>query len=105
MNEKILTSESATEKIPTEEEVLSVLEEIVGPDYEIYRNLQDDKGPYMFEVLTTDDDGDTVQHNYIRAGTHPEGFSNETVIEVIYFDGDRPVSGRTLKRYREGVWK
>lgn len=30
--------------------------------------------------------------------------AGEAVIDVVYFDGDMPVGGRPVKKYRQGVW-
>ncbi|USN88552.1 MAG: hypothetical protein H6780_03640 [Candidatus Nomurabacteria bacterium] len=104
MNENIPTNEGNVEKFPNEREILNLFEEIIGGDFEISRQLEDEGGLYILEVRTKDEIGDVVQYNYIRAGKYPEGSSSETVIDVIYYDGDIPVGGHPVKKYKEGVW-
>lgn len=104
MSEKIPTNENNSEKVPTEREVLNQFEEIIGGDYEITKILEDENGLGILEVRTTDEVGDIVQYNYIRAGSYPGARSSETVIDVILFMGDMPVGGHPIKKYKEGVW-
>lgn len=104
MNETIPTNEDGAEKFPNEREVLNLFEEIIGENFEIFRSLEDENGVYMLEVRATDESGDLVQYNYIRAGKYPEGSSLETVIDVIFYSGDMPVGGHPLKKYTDGQW-
>jgi hypothetical protein len=104
MIDKIPTNESAAEKIHNEREVLNLFDEIIEGDFEISRSLEDEKGLYMLEVQSKDEEGDLVQHNYTRAGTHPEGFASETTIDVVFHMGDIPCGGHAVKKFREGAW-
>lgn len=104
MSENIPTNEDSAEKFPNEREVLNEFDEIIGGDYEIFRSHEDEEGIYILEVRTTDEMGDTVQYNYIRAGSYSEGSSTETVIDVVFFMGDVPCGGHAVKKYKEGVW-
>lgn len=102
MNEKIPSS--SVEKIHNEREILNLLESIIQGEYEILRSLEDEDGLYILEVKTTDESGDTVMYSYIRAGKYPEGSSTETVIDVIFYDGDMQVGGHPITKYKEGKW-
>lgn len=104
MSEKITSNENNSEKFPNEREVLNQFDEIIGGNYEIVKSLEDENGLYIIEVRTTDEAGDTVQYNYIRMGSYPEGSSTETVIDIVFFIGDMPVGGHPIKKYKEGVW-
>ena len=99
MSEKFPTNENSVEKILNEREVLNVLEEIVGSDYEIFRSLENEEGLYILEVRTRDENGEFVQYNYRRNDN-----AGDTVIDVIFFDGEMPVGGHLIKKYKEGVW-
>jgi hypothetical protein len=104
MTEKIPTNENAAEKIHNEREILNLFGEIIEGDFEISRSLEDEDGLYMLEVQSKDAEGDLVQHNYTRAGTHPEGSASETTIDIVFHMGDMPCGGHPLKKYREGAW-
>ena len=104
MNEKILNSENASEKILNEREVFNVLDEIIDGDFEILRNLSDEHGLYILEVQTIDEAGDVVMYIYTRTGRHPEGESTSTRIDVAYFSDGIPVGGEMLKKFEEGAW-
>lgn len=104
MSENIPTNENGVEKIPREREVLNIIEKIIGNDYEVLRNLEDEKGLYLLEVQTTDESGDLVQYNYQREGAYKEGKSLDTIIDVVFFSDGIPVGGHTVAKYKEGTW-
>lgn len=104
MTENSDSIENKNERIPNEREVLNQIESIVDGDFEIVRNLKDEQGLYMLSVESKDESGDTVLHTYMRVGNNPEGFSNETIIEAVYYVGDIPKGGRTVMKYENGVW-
>jgi hypothetical protein len=99
MNENIPTNENAVEKILSEREVINVLEELVEGEYEIVRSEEDEGGLKRFEITTRDESGEMVKFDYYRNDN-----AGETVIDVVYFDGDMPVGGHPIKKYKEGVW-
>jgi hypothetical protein len=99
MNEKILTNENAAEKILSEREVLNALEEVAGGDYEVVRREEDEYGLKKLDITTKGEDGEIVKYDYTR-----DDNAGETVIDVVYFDGDMPVGGRAVKKYKQGVW-
>jgi hypothetical protein len=104
MIDKIPTNENTAEKIHNEREVLNMFEEIIDGDFEILRNLEDESGLYILEVQSRDEEGDLVQHNYMRAGTYAEGFAAETTIDVVFHMGDMPCGGHAVRKYRDGTW-
>lgn len=103
MSEKI-PSNIEREKILSEREILSAIEKTIGSNFEQFRRCEDENGLYILSVRTTDEVGDIVQCNYERAGSYPEGFSPDTIIELVFFCGGVQCGGRTMKRYRGGVW-
>ena len=104
MTENTHDIENQAEHNPNEREVLNIFEGIIGTDYEVLRSLDDEQGLYMLEVRVKGDDGDWIQYNYIKAGKYPEGSSSETVIDVIFFDGDMPAGGHPISKYVNGEW-
>lgn len=104
MSENIPTSENRAERVLSEREILNEFDEIIGGNYKIVKNCEDENGLYILEARTTDEVGDIVQYNYIRTGSYPEGSSTETVIDVVFYMGDMPVGGHPVKKYKEGVW-
>lgn len=88
--------ENSNEKFPNEREVLNLFEDIIGGDFEIVRNLEDENGLYLLEVESKDEAGDKVLHTYMRAGSYPEGSSLESRIDVVFYSGDIPVGGRSV---------
>jgi len=104
MNEKIQTNENFEERILTAKEVLDQFNEIITEDYQIYRSLENKDGLYLLEVGIKDAEDELILYTYIRAGSYPEGSSTETAIEVVFFLGDMPVGGNSIKKYKKGVW-
>lgn len=104
MTESINTTESGPEKTPNEREVLNYLESVIGKDFEIKRSLENEEGLYLLQVESTDEAGDPVVFTYQKAGNYPEGRSNETVIDVVYYMGDMPVGGDTIAKYTGNTW-
>jgi len=104
MSEYIPTNESRVEKILNEKEVLNVLEEIAGGDYEILRSLEDEDGLYMLEIRTVDENDEVLEYTYRRAGRYPETKSDSTVIDAVFYSGDMPVGGHVIRKYKEGSW-
>ncbi len=92
------------EKIQNEREVLNLIESLIGNNYEVIRRLQDENGLYMLDIKTIDESGDDVVYTYTREGVYPEGFSSETVVDVIFYMGELPVGGRSVAKFVDGVW-
>lgn len=98
------------EHIPTSEEVLGVIKEIIGKNaYEKIRELSDEKGLYLLEVKTTSKEGEPIEYGYMRKmskGTHEEGSITVTEIHVTYFDDNGvPISGHSIAKLVDGKWK
>lgn len=108
MSEKIPTFESKNEKLPTEEEILSVFEELTeGKEFEEVRKREDENGIYLWEIKLTeaDEDGGTTEYSYGRAGQYPENKSLETAIHIAFFDADGfPIGGHSVAKYVNGEW-
>jgi len=104
MNENMHKNENFEARILTEREVLDQFDEILTEDYKIYRSLENKDGLYLLEVGIKDAEDELILYTYIRAGSYPEGSSTETVIEVVFFLGDMPVGGNSIKKYKKGVW-
>jgi len=104
MNENMHKNENFEARILTEREVLDQFDEILTEGYKIYRSLENKDGLYLLEVGIKDAEDELILYTYIRAGSYPEGSSTETVIEVVFFLGDMPVGGNSIKKYKKGVW-
>ncbi len=93
-------------KIPTEGEVLSVVESFLdGREYSVAQKLEDGEGLYLLRTESVGDDGDKVEYEYLRAGNYPECGSISTVIRVVYFDREGiPVGGDSVSKYVDGKW-
>jgi hypothetical protein len=104
MIDQIPTQESSAERFPNEREVLNLLEDIIGGDFEIGRTLENEEGLYLLEVHTTDETGDPVTYMYKKVGAYPESQSARTAIEVVYYNGDIPCGGDTVAILENGVW-
>jgi hypothetical protein len=99
MNENIPSNENA-EKILNEREVINAIEEIIGDrEYEVVNSVEDEKGLWKFSLKFKGEDGEFVQYDYRR-----DDNAGETVIDVIYYDGDMPVGGEPVKKYKDGEW-
>ena len=98
------------EHIPTSEEVLGVIKEIIGKNaYEKIRELNDEKGLYLLEVKTTNKEGEPIEYGYMRKmskGTHKEGSITVTEIHSVLFDDDgKECSGTCVAKLIDGKWK
>jgi hypothetical protein len=104
----------ATEKEPytlSLAEIKAKIEVLCGQeDPKILRALEDERGVYLYEVVTTDNQGDASVFSYRRAGDSQESKVANTLVDVAYFVGpledDMPMGGTTLSNYDEmtGEW-
>jgi hypothetical protein len=92
-------------------EIKAKIESLCGQENpQILRTLEDEKGVYLHEVVTTDDQGDASVFSYRRAGDTQESKVANTLVDVAYFVGpledDMPMGGTTLSNYDEitGKW-
>ena len=93
------------------EEIKAQIERLCGKENpEVIRTLEDEKGVYLYEVVTVDDKGDASLFSYRRSGNRPETKAANTVVDVAYFigpiDDGMCVGGNTLSNYDEatGQW-
>jgi hypothetical protein len=106
MSEKIPKHfEEGPEPIPTQEEVLSLFEKLVGEKkYEEIRKLEDEEGLYLWDIKIHGEDGDT-EYSY-RRGRQSEGQLPGLRIDVTFFDNeDVPVGGHSVAKFINGEWK
>ncbi|OGG54995.1 hypothetical protein A3D62_03050 [Candidatus Kaiserbacteria bacterium RIFCSPHIGHO2_02_FULL_49_11] len=98
--------EKGPEPIPTQEEVRSVFEQLAGGEkYETVRELTDEKGLYLWDIIISVEDGST-EYSYMRAGRYREGQASETAIHVTFFDKTgTPVGGHSVAKYEKGEWE
>jgi hypothetical protein len=98
--------EETREYIPTPEEVVSVIKEIIGDkEYKEGKRREDEKGLYFLELVITEEDGTTTEYSYLRAGKYKEGQALNSVINVVFYDGDGiPVGGHNVADCIDGKW-
>lgn len=98
--------EKERERIPSREEVKKLFEQFLsGAEYATRREMEDEKGLYLWEIVVSGEDGDT-EYLYMRKGRYSEGGqASETAIHVTFFDEDGvPVGGHAAAKYRNGEW-
>jgi pimeloyl-ACP methyl ester carboxylesterase len=99
-------AEKNIEHIPTQEEVLSIFRQLVGEtEFRERRRLEDEQGLYLWEITIPTEDGHT-EYQYMRKGSHKEGFDSVTSIYITFFDNEEiPVSGHDVASFINGEWK
>ncbi len=99
--------EGNREYIPSPEEVVSIIKEIIGEkEYKEARRKEDEKGLYLLELVITEEDGTTTEYTYMRAGKYKEGQALNSVINVVFYDMDSfPIGGHNVADFIEGQWK
>jgi hypothetical protein len=104
--EKMNSSETESEHVPTIEEVQAVLKELIGDQYTEVRRGEDERGLYLLDVtIPGEKDGELTGYEYMRAGRYPEGNALETAIEIVYYENEIPVGGTIAAKYLNGEWK
>lgn len=100
-----------SERIPTVEEVLALLEKLAGEaKFSERRKLKDEQELYLWEIEIAQEDGGTTEYSYIRKGNYKErglagGSASETAIHITYFDNEgMPISGHSVSKLIEGKW-
>ncbi|MCX6715578.1 MAG: hypothetical protein NT077_01010 [Candidatus Taylorbacteria bacterium] len=99
--------EKGSERIPTKEEVMEVVFRF-DANAVFVGELSDERGIYLLEAESRDEQGDRVEYVYQRKGTFPDQNSSlETVIHVVYYDGEVPVGGKNIATYKSetGEWE
>lgn len=79
MSEIPTSNEEGPESIPTLEDVLSVIEQVLdGAGYEIKRQLEDEQGLlYLLEIKVTGKDED-IEYLYMRKGRYAVGGAGQS---------------------------
>jgi hypothetical protein len=98
--------EKEREHIPSREEVKKLFEQfLAGAEYSIRREMEDEKGLYLWEIVMSGEDGDT-EYLYMRKGRYTVGGqASETAIHVAFFDEDgSPVGGHSVAKYQDDTW-
>ncbi len=97
--------EKVPEPIPTPEEVRLIFEQLFGnKECKDLRKLEDEKGLYLWEVRIPGEGGDT-EYSYMRKGEHKEGQALDTVINIVFLDGEgQPVGGHSVAKFIDGKW-
>ena len=98
--------EKGPEPIPTQEEVRSIFERLVGEKkYTEMRKLEDNRGLYLWEISILEEGGN-VEYSYMRKGQYKEGSAMETVIDVVFLDSENiPVGGHSVAKLINGSWE
>jgi hypothetical protein len=114
MNEKIPNEiEAGAEKMPTREEIKQIFENtLLGKEYKEVRFEEDEKGVVIYEIETTDEVGDKLVFNYLRAKYDYKvkkvapGAQNSASIHVVKYNAEGiPRSGEDVANYRDGEWR
>lgn len=99
------------EKIHTAEEVLEIFKELVGEaGFEEGRKLEDEQGLYLWEIKVAEENGESVEFEYVRKGNYkerglPGGSAPETAIHKTNFDSEGiPYTGGPVRKFRDGKW-
>ena len=99
------------EHIHTSEEVIAILKEIIGEaKFEEGRKLEDEQGLYLWEIKITQEDGESVEYEYVRKGNYkerglPGGSAPETAIHMTLFDSEGiPYTGHPVRKFLDGKW-
>jgi len=97
------TIEEGPEPIPTPEEVRQIFEQLGIGEYEEIRQLEDERGLYLWDVRASEED---AEYSYMRRGQYSEGQASTTAIHVTFFDdGGVPVGGHSVAKLIEGIWE
>ena len=98
--------------LPTLAEIVGKIEEFTrGEQAQILRTLEDEKGIYLHEAITTDESGDDTLYRYHRSGNFVSHQRLTTGIDVAYYVGTHgdgmAVGGTSLAEYDEisRTWK
>jgi len=97
---------SLEEKVHSKDEVIAVLNsQLEGKPYKIERELSDEKGLYLLDIVIPEEDGST-EYSYRRKGVYPKGEAMISVIHVAFYDKDGfPIGGSSVAKWKNGEWK
>ncbi|MFA6272688.1 MAG: hypothetical protein WC693_06400 [Patescibacteria group bacterium] len=106
ITEKNETVEQAPERIPTLEEIFSVIKSLTEKETTEVRRLEDEDGVYLLEVTVPGDtENDIEEYSYMRKGRRAIG-GGTTMTEIHwthYIDGF-PVEGKEAARFINDEW-
>lgn len=102
--------EENPERVPSAEEIGALFEKLAGgAGYEELRKLEDETGPYLWEIKIAQEHG-SIEYAYVRKGDHKTGEKMissiaETAVHSTYFDYNGvPVSEHLAFRFVDGGW-
>ena len=105
VEEKIEKSES----ILTIEDIQFVFKELLKiKEYETTRQLEDEKGLYLWEIKIPEPKGNGhIEYSYMRKGEYPRGGSSSlTAVHETFFDKEgNAFSGGSVAKYENGEWR
>jgi hypothetical protein len=101
------------EQFPSQEEVKSAFETILGGrEYKELRLRSDDEGVHMYEIVITLENGEKREYNYqkakydFREKSLPVGAQFSASIHMTRYDADGiPYDGQCVANYLDGVWR
>lgn len=98
--------EKGPERILTRSEVMEGIG-IFIEDAQIERELSDEHGLYLLEVITEGvGPGETIEYGYLRKGESPgHKGALETAIYRTYYSGGVPISGEKVAVFENGEWR
>jgi len=100
--------EDHSERIPSKEEVLDVLDVLAkGEKFDHVRERFDDKGLYLLEIKIDDPKtGESIHFEYRRKGKYPEGATASTVVNIEFYSDGQYVNGHNVADLdpKTGMW-
>lgn len=106
MNEKIKSIDNQSENIPSIKEVALKFEKILdGREFTELKKIEDEEGLYIWEIETTDDDGDRLTMEFKRAGESETGVASDSRIRETLYVEDVPCGAGDQYIYINSDWK
>jgi len=108
MHEEPPKFEEKIEVVPTPEEVQSVFEQLLeGKEYTSRRQLEDEKGIYLWDIIVSQEDGGHIEYSYMRKGRYEEGGeASSTAIHITFYDEEgMPEGGTSVAKLIDGKWR
>jgi len=93
------------EEVHTRDEIMAVLnQQLEGKDYGVGRELSDEQGLYLLEIVIPTEDG-SVEYSYMRKRRYPQGQAAISAIHVAFYDKEgSPVGGSSIARWKNREW-
>lgn len=96
----------AVERVPSREEIDSILRELGLGKYTEVRSREDEKGFYLLEVTVLGEKpGEVTEYAFRRKGNYSEFKTAGTDIQVTYYEDEIPVGGTTVASWVDGSWQ